>query len=437
MERFLSKADRSVGALFQEFGKTPPSLLQKYEKYVKHPADTAGNNSLPPPPYPAEEPESKDAETAGTSDSKLALEADDKIDTADSDAASSSLSSVFDSDAGKLVVDEIKKLSQTAVSISKDFDRIRTLLVEVDLERDVEDSEKLTPRWKTYQERYDRYLKQSKTTALKAKAAASEYVMFMREIKNGGRKFVMDEMPAFIKSHLDNIRESSEAAGSASLDFTGLVRDIQDFAVVLNHVNATVIDGKAKATRDRMEVIIDEVADIDKGLKRLEALIKTSTETLDSSGLGFGCAAILCATVILAPFVIARLYRDRVKKHFATTVLEKATHDAEEQNQLRASKMQELAELKRRAEHLEQLQADIRESRLTIERLCNALGVIGNIWSYLEKDAMQVEAGLLSAQQSQISQSIYFTKLKLGNKFTCNVYSRMAEILGVYAAQIV
>ena len=152
MERFLSKADRSVGALFKEVGKTPPSLLQTYEKYVKHSADTADNNNPPPPPYPAEEPESKDAETAGTSDSKLALEADDKIDTTDSDAASPSLSSVFDSDAGKLVVNEIKKLSQTAVSISKDFDRIRALLVEVDLEYDVKDSEKLAPRWKTYQE---------------------------------------------------------------------------------------------------------------------------------------------------------------------------------------------------------------------------------------------------------------------------------------------
>jgi len=247
----------------------------------------------------------------------------------------------------------------------------------------------------------------------------------------------MDEMPGFIQSHLAHIRESAKAAGAANLDFTELVRDIQDFAALLNHVKASDIDVKAKTTRDRMKVVIDEVAKIDKNLQRLEALIKSSTETLGSSGLGFGCAAILSATVILLPFVIAKLYRDRAKKFSATAILAKATTDADEQNQQRASKMRELAELKKKAEHLEKLQADIRESRLTIERLCNSLSVIGNIWSYLEKDAMQVEEGLLSAQQSQISQSIYFTKLKLGNKFTCNVYSRMAEILGVYAAQTI
>jgi len=346
-----------------------------------------------------------------------------------------SLTSVFDSEEGKKVVEDIKKISQTAISVTTEFVTVRGVLRTFDSKgyKDIKgkDINKLESTWAGYQTRFADNLKASRATALAAKVSAEEYVLFMGEVADHPKEFVLEEMPGFIKEWLDNINKSITGAEQTEKNFTTLKDEITLFATDIS----IAADKADKAIQKEIKDCQDRIDAIDRDLTYWNGVFRDAAIALGVSAVAFGASGALLATGFLAPVAIVGMVISALAAIGSAAAMTTAAIKRSQCETNKSNEQDNMKKLKEKAADFEKIKAQLLESDTTIKDICFKLGTIANIWSYFKTDAEQVKMGLERAKTAAET-SAYMTQLYLGNKFTLAVYRRLGELLGDYAANI-
>ncbi|KAF9226019.1 hypothetical protein BS17DRAFT_867367 [Gyrodon lividus] len=367
---------------------------------------------------------------------------------------------VAKSDTTDKLMEEVKALGDSVLKVDEAFERVRVNLGVVD-NNDYKDKDgnpipKFQPTWVDYQKRWTTLLWDSRNTATATEAYINDFVQVIvpdiEDIQN-------DDDLADAKKDLQafanrtdpfgktlNSKETADLAQKYSQAFTDLRRDLEEFK--------GKFDSFAEDHKVELEANIKnkeaKLVELDLEIKKCQTVVMAMGIALGVTIFVTGAAAVgsLAALGPLGPFVaigivivgaiaaISELgvliaYVVKTNGGIHTVLSEVATliPPASEYKSERDQVQNDLNDLKKQLQVLENLKATLEDQKDDITDICGRLDRFAAIWGYVRHDAQLIYEGIEAAVGDEGSKKAFKRRVALIK----DSYTKLGSALALYA----